>query len=305
MAKFSTFQIPRSYDFVDTPRYTSSGEIPVYSHPVFKATFGQQAATGISRSINPYTKGLKDEIRLIIEKNINRPEMLTTENVLSTLMQHEGRAKSTSQIDIGLVDKLMDEIENDIISEENAQMTGEKLNDSPLAFPDMQSAVTEAQMKFSQDVVVQDPVSKVMHGQPNPKIVSTFTIPRNFTEQDLKRMRQIKEAKERGEVVDEFPIVEQEPEIREEIGIQEPEVIGPDGKTLKTPKNANPQLGTVPENQLLEQQRELELASSHTRKIIVATLKSLIKIADEMDNEGKDDAAEEIHKVIRKYQERI
>ncbi len=46
-------------------------------------------------------------------------------------------------------------------------------------------------------------------------------------------------------------------------------------------------------------------ASNKNRIIIVATLKSLIKIAEDLDSEGKDDAAEEVHNLIRKYQGRI
>lgn len=37
--------------------------------------------------------------------------------------------------------------------------------------------------------------------------------------------------------------------------------------------------------------------------VLQNTLYNLVKIAEELDNEGKDDAAEEVHRVIRKYQE--
>jgi len=46
-------------------------------------------------------------------------------------------------------------------------------------------------------------------------------------------------------------------------------------------------------------------ASVGNKLIILATLKSLITIAEDLDNEGKDDAAEEVHNLIRKYQGRI
>ena len=39
--------------------------------------------------------------------------------------------------------------------------------------------------------------------------------------------------------------------------------------------------------------------------LIGYTVKNLIKVARELDKEGKGDAAEEVHQVIRKYQKRV
>ena len=42
-----------------------------------------------------------------------------------------------------------------------------------------------------------------------------------------------------------------------------------------------------------------------TEKLLGKTLRNLIKIAGDLDNDGKIDAAEEVHKVIRKYEEKL
>ena len=41
------------------------------------------------------------------------------------------------------------------------------------------------------------------------------------------------------------------------------------------------------------------------KDLVSETLSNLIKVAENLDKEGKDFAAEEIHKIIRKYQERL
>ena len=58
-------------------------------------------------------------------------------------------------------------------------------------------------------------------------------------------------------------------------------------------------------NEVQEDEEHQIEDESQVKKVFRNTLGRLIRIAEELDNEGKDDASEEIHKIIRKYQKRI
>lgn len=57
----------------------------------------------------------------------------------------------------------------------------------------------------------------------------------------------------------------------------------------------------VPAGEDLTDEQLAQMEQRPVRKFLKNTLKTLIKIAEELDNEGKTDASEEIHKIIRKY----
>ena len=102
----------------------------------------------------------------------------------------------------------------------------------------------------------------------------------NFTSQDLTRFRREREGKTEEELAT-------EEEIARDIG----EV--PSAKEEVTPISED-----MPFTEEIIPEQDLE-------ELLGRTLKNLIKIAAELDEEGKDDAAEEVHKTIRKYQYNI
>ena len=91
------------------------------------------------------------------------------------------------------------------------------------------------------------------------------------------------------QVYEQVQIPEQTPEqIQKDIGSQMP-------VPEKTPKTTpTPEVPKEPEH------KEINL-----EELMGSTINNLIKIAKELDVENKDDAAEEVHKVIRKYIERL
>lgn len=113
------------------------------------------------------------------------------------------------------------------------------------------------------------------------------------------------------EKTDDFPIYDKTEDLPMEVQdkLEKEKKIPPIQKiplVKKLPKDVNvpePKEELKPEE---TRKREKEkISSNNDRKIIIATLKSLIDIAEDLDNDGKDQAAEEVHNLIRKYQGRI
>jgi len=92
----------------------------------------------------------------------------------------------------------------------------------------------------------------------------------------------------------------QPPQIQEEMPQQERVEVQPPQPQLQpqTRQRTRPQQPVVEDE---EDDREVESLLD----LIGNTLRGLIKVAKELDSEGKGEAAEEVHKVIRKYQKRI
>ena len=87
-------------------------------------------------------------------------------------------------------------------------------------------------------------------------------------------------------------------EIAQDIGEPMPEQAKVEVEEAPVPAPAN--IPILDDDEEEEEEEELNLLN-----LIGYTVKNLIKIARELDNDGNGDAAEEIHQVIRKYQKRI
>ena len=103
------------------------------------------------------------------------------------------------------------------------------------------------------------------------------------------------------------PMIEDEEDIKEqigEIGVEHHDRVAPKKKT-KTPryKSKRQKLEEALDGTLSDDEIDDIYTSKEDllKKVYSSSLKSLIAIAKEMDNKGKFAAAEEIHKIIRKY----
>jgi len=158
---------------------------------------------------------------------------------------------------------------------ENSQMIDELAVGR--GFDDLRTAFEMAAMYFSSMPV--EPKSGAKLGSANSIIFNPPENFENFTSQDLARFRRERTGKTEEELAT-------EEDVARDIG------------EIPLTKEEEPAPERVPEAELPDEKNDLE-------ELLGRTLKNLIKIAAELDEEGKDDAAEEIHKVIRKYQERI
>ena len=170
-------------------------------------------------------------------------------------------------------------------------MTG--LDDSS-GYDDLLTAFSMAKMYFSAHSVDGETGAKI--GASNSII---FNPPENFNNYTSKDLQPFLDAKAQNEP----PPVATKEEIQTDIGdiesepekLQPEEVPGTEGEVVpgapvKTPEE-------------LEQEKEQKL--KELEDLLGHTLNNLIKIAEDLDKDGKFDAAEEVHKVIRKYEEKI
>jgi hypothetical protein len=98
--------------------------------------------------------------------------------------------------------------------------------------------------------------------------------------------------------IDEIPVAETPQAIQPVPAIQPPQAV-----PQKQPVAEENQQPITPQNNTNEKKRKK--TKENVNNLVANTLKSLIKIAKELDDKGKYDAAEEVHRVIRKYQEGI
>ena len=157
-------------------------------------------------------------------------------------------------------------------------------------FDDLKTTFEMAKLYFSGASVPMDPVTKSKLGlQVAPRMV--FDPPENFqnvTGEDLQAARQ-------GEVI------EQE---REEVEApEEPQVVTPE-RVEQDVAQERLEEPVAPEEE--EEEEEIQqTVPSHFQHLFSSTLKNLVKIAKDLDDDGKGNASEEVHKIIRKYQKGI
>ena len=101
------------------------------------------------------------------------------------------------------------------------------------------------------------------------------------------------------------PVVQKPmPEIKVPSEKSKPSKIKPESKPMV--KNEAPKAKTpVPVKKQPLSEKPKPKVKTKEKGLISNTLVNLIKVAEKLDKEGKSNAAEEIHKIIRKYQERI
>lgn len=191
---------------------------------------------------------------------------------------------------------------------------------SATGYDDFQTAFDMAVAYIATRVEDIDPLTgAAVGGAPNilGNIPENF---QNYTRDDLIRLRQACILKEQNQPINDKAVTEETPidpeklkkRLRKDLGKElkpkvlpsETEVVPPGAEPEAEPRT--PQV--VPQTTKPSKKAPAKTPVSKKRapqNIVTYTLKNLIKIASELDNEGKEEAAEEVHKIIRKYQERL
>lgn len=203
------------------------------------------------------------------------------------------------------IQKVQDQTMNVIVDE-----GGNEIKNERYGYDDLKTAFQMASLFFSS--VGRDKMTGAQYGVPNAerfqRIHENFT---NFTSSDLKDAAAGRKLTEKER--------ESSEELEAEIGAL-PDV----GKALVEPaveveplaegedpfaeiQEKAPEVQPVPtkDPQVVNQEEAKKKPEANLEDIIGTTLKNLIKIAAELDGEGKEDASEEIHNIIRKYHKRI
>jgi len=174
-------------------------------------------------------------------------------------------------------------------------------------FDDLKTAYQMCKLYYAS--IARDPISKAHVG---PSNASSFDVPANFknyTMHDLSAARQAAPLTDEQRQLDPAAL-------EKEIGLPEAgrQLVDPRGEEVPLEEGED-EIGALlnpaaPAEELPVPEVEDPLIEEEKRKeriedIIGTTVKNLIKIASELDDNGKDAAAEEIHKIIRKYQARV
>jgi len=93
-------------------------------------------------------------------------------------------------------------------------------------------------------------------------------------------------------------------QIKKDIGKQLKPKVMPN-ETEVVPPGAEPEVEPKTPQKVPQNVNKPSVKKRPQPNVVTTTLKNLIRIAAELDDDGKDEAAEEVHKVIRKYQERL
>jgi hypothetical protein len=278
---------------------------PSFNSISYSASSGQQVPTTLGKMPQEITKQLRvrKELLTLLNQGLSTPE-----EIAGRLNQNVQRGED--RIPVEEVQERLDAInrlteENNVgyeqlINDTNAQIEG---FEEKYGFKDLKTAFEMARLYFTQLPV--DKSWGAKHSLPlkyAPKMV--FDPPENFenvTSQDLAEMREKTTAVRSGEEISGEDAGEAtETEIEKDIGkakkkdkSKNKDKVQEDVPPMTVPTEEEPKLPAEPE--------ELELPKG----LLSKTIQNLIKISAELDAQHKKDAAEEIHKVIRKYQERI
>lgn len=160
-------------------------------------------------------------------------------------------------------------------------------------YSDLKTAMEMASIHFSTETT--DVISGTRMGPSNAVAFIPSDDLENFTSEEL---RKAKESMLRGEPVSSMPLSPESktvsPEqIKEDVG----DLLPSEKATQEEKEEVKPKPKSKPVPQR-DMAKELEY-------LMGSTIKNLIKVAEELDLENKDDEAEEVHKVIRKYVEKL
>lgn len=181
-------------------------------------------------------------------------------------------------------------------------MQSEEMGSSK-GYSDLRSAFEMAKLYFSNLPVDPKSGSKDMAAFKLVPVMA-FDLPENFHNVTTEELRQIRLDYEAGKGV-------QSPEAADAAEASENDLetqIGPkeeEKEEEEAVKQETKPTGTAPKSPTEEDDDDAYVPLSMKKNLVSTTLKNLIKIAEELDKEGKTDEAEEIHKVIRKYEEEI
>lgn len=184
------------------------------------------------------------------------------------------------------------------IAQENEEAI--KLMASGRGYDDLKTAFEMCAIYFSSQPL--DPSTHAKLGTANIVIFNPPKDFQNFTSEDLKKFR---EKKVEFETIEKQKIEKTTPEkMIEDIGAEMPEPEKVPG-TKKPSKKKQKEVVEPPKPE--EQPAEGIPAEdiSKMKELFGNTIDNLIKIAEDLDNNGKYNDAEEVHKIIRKYEERM
>ena len=266
---------------------------PVFSKLSLQGKSGQVKFTTIKNVSKMLKRELvaQQEVLEVLNAGVTNPRQ-----VQETLNADVRRKKNLLTIED--VEEIMERI-NEQAAEEGkdyGQMLTETTQhssdlDNYYGFNDLGTTFEMAKLYFTQLPI--DPKTKgKRQRRMAPRIA--FDPPENFEDfsgADLSRLaEEARQRRERGEVFD--PATEGE--IEEQIG-----------ELPDTPEEAESEIEVEDLTPQEEEEEETPTMPSAVEDIFGNTLGNLIKIAEELDADGKNGASEEIHKVIRKYQGRI
>ena len=274
---------------------------PKFAEKSLRPFSGAQGFTGVpSNDLMANQMGLRLEVIKLLQAGATDPEAIASQlnqdpKRLEVNIRREKKQLPPILITADEINRQMDMINrqrtegkdfNQVVTEMNASI--ESMREGK-GYDDLRMAFEMAAVYFSSQPV--DSTSRTMLGNPNAIIFNPPENFENYTSQDLMRWRQEKMDKDTGVENSHLATPEQ---IEKDIGT----VMPSPGKTKKPPKKTlTPEPELEPVIEQAPQQENLE-------ELLGKTIKNLIKIAEELDNDGKNDDAEEVHKVIRKYIER-
>ena len=266
-----------------------------------KGVSGQeQFSTVVRNSLLKRRILLRQEVLEVLNEGIQDPQEITSR--LNSRASRNSNPIPQNEVDdiletINAMSTQSQELEAEPLSYETLmQNTASEIEglDEKKGFDDLKTAFEMAKVYFTNLPV--DPQTKgKMQLKYAPKMV--FDPPEyfeNITSADLERLKNEKSEADRGQLPSE---VATEEEIEEQLGDQVVE--------QETSENLDEDVETTETNEAPEEYNAPAPPTGLMKDLFGNTLVNLITLAEELDNENKESAAEEIHKVIRKYQERI
>jgi len=290
--------VKSKYDaMVESGEAAARGMSPPPPALVLKSKSGQQRFSALTTSkLQKRQLMLKQEILQQLTNGVQDPSQIQ-----SNLNEDIGR-KRRGTINIEEVTNILEDInessierdqQGNVVRQKNpAELYAEVTNQiegllGGQGFNDFETAVETAALYFTGLDV--DPASRAKKGLRGAQMAFELDSPVNFDENYLRNFA-------RGEEGQDIEGATQEEIGREigEIGEVEREIEMPPEEILATPEEA------VTEDLIIPPEEPTNYSD-----LLANTLRSLIKVAKELDQDGKGHAAEEIHQVIRKYQGRL
>lgn len=260
---------------------------------------GAQGFTGVpSSELMANQMGLQIEIMRILQSGVTDPTAISEQlnsnpqrQIVNQKRQKKGQVpviispeevqRSIDKIDQRRQDnnQSIEQVLTDTISRTESMREGR-------GYDDLKTAFEMAGVYFSSQLI--DRPTQTMLGETNAVIFNPPESFENFTINDLRRWREEKARREQ-------PSTTKTEETKEQAS---PEQVSKDiGEMTEQTKEVQPP--PAPE------QPHKDYTEEELEKLLAHTVKGLIKIAEDLDNEGKYDSAEEVHKIIRKYAGRL
>jgi hypothetical protein len=192
---------------------------------------------------------------------------------------------------ISKINEQMQEKQQDISQAISEMVATSASMESAMGYDDLKTAFEMAAMYFSSEPM--DVATKTRLG---PSNAVAFNPPENFenyTSEDLRKWRMEKAARDQGTTP---------PDAK---GATPEDIARDIGKNMPKPEKTKTQEPNALEAPLEIQSPNISNIDQDLQDLLGKTIKNLIKVAEELDVSNKEVEAEEVHKVIRKYIERL